>query len=171
MKHKKRHRKKHCCRSAKPASSRPVPIGLELLITIGDLTIRGKNMKLNVPALTLIALAIGQVFGALGKVLDHATLGLLTWVSSDPSIADIKFDVDGKPYLVPTGKAGTVFVTVTGDENPDTPQTFSGQLEVTFAEDEVATVDIVGSIVSDPSAVTFPEPTAQAENTDTTSAG
>lgn len=118
-------------------------------------------MKMNVPALSSILLTIGAVFGVQGAVIDPASLGLLSWLVSDPSIASVRFDSERKAYLVPTGKPGTVIVTVSGDQDPSTPQTFSGQLEVTFADAEAAVVDIVGAIVDAASVTLAPEDIAE----------
>ena len=101
-----------------------------------------------IPYLTILSLTIAAAFGKAGEAIEGAALGVLTWVSSDDSVATINVNADGSVYLVPTGKVGAVTVTVLGDSDPNTPQTFDGSQTFEFLPEEVATVSIGFKVVT-----------------------
>jgi hypothetical protein len=129
------------------------PFSVEIIIQSGDILIKTRTkIYMKFSKLAVVLLAIGAAFSATGAVIENALLGLVAWSSSDDSIAFIRTDKEGNAYLVSTGKGGKVVVFATGDSNPDTPDGFSGSVELEFEADEVATVTVTGVLI-DPATV------------------
>jgi len=99
-------------------------------------------MKFLVKFMTLVVIGIASALDAAGNTLDASALGALTWQSSDPSIATVETNEAGQVVVKPTGKAGTVQISVTGDSDPNTPEGFAGMVELTYLPGEVTTVTL-----------------------------
>ena len=118
-----------------------------LSLKIGDSTITGVNMKYLATFMTLIPLMIASAADAAGNVIDLALIGTVVWSSSDETIATIEAQADGSVIVKPTGKAGTVQISATGDSDPNTPEGFVGLIEITYLAGEVAVVNLqVGDV-------------------------
>lgn len=124
-----------------PHSTLPPP-SVEFAIKIGGLSIVGKEMKFLVKFMTLVTIAIASATDAAGNAVDTALLEVVTWASSDESIATIDLNEAGQIVVTPTGKAGTVQISATGDSDPNTPEGFAGMVELTFLPGEVAVVNL-----------------------------
>lgn len=99
-------------------------------------------MKFLVKFMTSVIIAIASVTDAAGNAIDTALLGTVTWASSDESIATVGQNESGQIVVTPTGKAGTVQISVTGDSDPTTPEYFVGLVELTFLPGEATVVNL-----------------------------
>lgn len=118
------------------------PSDVELNIQVEGITIVGKEMKFLVKFMTSVIVAIASVADAAGNAIDAALIGAVTWASSDESIATVGPNEAGQIVVTPTGKAGTVQISVTGDSDPTTPEGFVGLVELTFLPGEAAVVNL-----------------------------
>ncbi len=123
-----------------PICSGPQPSDPEFIIQVDGIEIKGKNMKFIVKSMMMVIIAIASAFDSAGNAIDITALGALNWQSSDPSIATVGTNDAGQTVVIPTGKAGTVQISVTGDSDPNTPEGFAGMVELTFLPGEVTTV-------------------------------
>lgn len=123
------------------------PADAVLQLQVAGHTIEGQQMKYLAKFMTLVTVALAAVADAAGNPIALEALGALTWGISDESIATLTVNGDGTVTVNPTGKAGTVQVTVQGDSDPNTPEGFAGLLELTYLPGEANTVtlQIVGN--------------------------
>lgn len=105
-------------------------------------------MKYLAQFMTTVLLALAAVTDSAGNALALDALGPLTWASSDESIATVSVNEAGQAVVTPTGKAGTVQISVTGDSDPDTPEFFAGSVTITYLPGEASNVTL--QIVDNP---------------------
>jgi len=122
--------------------SGPTPSDPEFIVQVDGIKITGKNMKFIVKFMTLVFIGIASAMDAAGNSIEAAFLGALVWQSSDETIATVATNDAGQIVVTPTGKAGTVQISVTGDSDPTTPEGFAGMVELTFLPGEVTTVNL-----------------------------
>jgi hypothetical protein len=95
----------------------------------------GSKMTENKKA-RILRLAIGSAFNAALDQVDASLVGKCNWFISDESVAVLRTDEDGSLYLMPTGKPGSVAVSVHGDSNQYFPNGVTGSLEFEFEEND-----------------------------------
>lgn len=91
---------------------------------------------------SILALSIVSALSADNNVIDNPELGVPEWTSSNPDVAEIRHSLDGRVFLVGTENAGTTIVSVSGDGDPSTPETYVGSMQVTFLPGEVSLVTV-----------------------------
>ena len=123
---------------------KPVNGVIEVKIS-GKHFVEGIRMKITALFKQVFALAIIAARDAFGNPLDVNALGSVAWATSDPSIANIVINQDGTVSLVPTGKAGVVQVTATGDTDPNTPEGFIGIAEFNYLPGEVVAIELAAT--------------------------
>ena len=91
---------------------------------------------------SVLALSIISALTADNTVINEPSLGVPEWSNSNNDVAEIRKGKDGQLFLVGGEHAGTTIVSVSGDGDESTPETYVGSIQVTFLPPEVALVNL-----------------------------